>query len=89
MYLHKHVVIRNSSTLSISGFINCYNGVSITIEPGSKLIIDRGELRNIYIYPQIGSSIELHNNGRIILNKTKRFVVPKGALILNDYGTIK
>ena len=61
-YVGRHIKISDEAYLTVSSQLFCCNGVSITIEEGSRLIVRGGEINNVILKPQKG---EQHcNRGR-------------------------
>ena len=89
MYSHKHIVVRNNSSLTLSNLLTCYEGVKIIVEDGSSLIVDGGTVENVILPPHVGSTITLKNDGHIMHNGTTPFYLPRGALLFNIFGKIE
>lgn len=88
-FIHQHILIRNNSVLTVSNQLNCYNGVSITVENGSSLIVNGSVISNVILKFQPGSSFSLTNNGRIIHNQSVSFQIPVGVTMQMNNGQIE
>lgn len=86
---NRHILVRNNANLTISNHLTCYSGVSITIAPGSKLTVSGGILDNVILKLHPGGELNLSNNGTIIHSLAQAFKIPKGAILHQNYGTIR
>ena len=88
-YVGRHIKISDEAYLTVSSQLFCCNGVSITIEEGSRLIVRGGEINNVILKPQKGSSIVIEDGGRIRHNKTVNFKIPIGVVLEQRRGIIE
>ena len=88
-YVGRHIKISDEAYLTVSSQLFCCNGVSITIEEGSRLIVRGGEINNVILKPQKGSSIVIEDDGRIRHNKTVNFKIPIGVVLEQRRGIIE
>ncbi|MBQ8968584.1 MAG: hypothetical protein IJ064_02460 [Bacteroidaceae bacterium] len=88
-HLTQNGIIGNNATITITGNVIMSRMASITIQPGSTLIIDGGCLRNANIHAEPGSSIIIKNGGRIITHARDDFNIPIGVNLRISEGYIK
>lgn len=86
---NRHILVRNNANLTISNHLTCYSGVSITVEPGSRLIVSGGILDNVILKLCPSSELTVANNGTIIHSVEQAFTIPKGAVLHQNYGIIR
>lgn len=88
-YSHRHFLVSNNATFTISNKLTCYQGVSITIESGSTLVVSGGEVENVILKPLSGSRIILLDGGHIIHNDAINFHIPIGVKMDVNSGMIE
>lgn len=88
-YLYNHIVIQPDATLTISDTTTVYKGCKMIVQPNAKLVVDSGQLKNVMLHPQKGSSIEISNGGKILFNKEERFTLPLGCNLTINNGMLK
>lgn len=88
-HLTQNGIIENNATITITGNVIMSRMASITIQPGSTLIIDGGCLRNANIHAEPGSSIIIKNGGRIITHARDNFNIPLGVNLMISEGYIE
>ena len=88
-YIGSHIVIRNNSTLTLSGRLVMNHISHITIESGSVLNIDGGILQYGVLEPEAGGAIIINNDGEIQTYKDQDFIIPLGATFSLLQGEIK
>ena len=86
-YSHQHIKVCDESELRIRGSLFCCRGVSITIESGSTLYVE-GEVNNVILKPEPGSTVIIEDGGRVKHNKDVNFQIPIGVRYEQNYGII-
>lgn len=86
-YVCSHIKVRDESELRIRGSLFCCRGVSITIESGSTLYVE-GEVNNVILKPEPGSTVIVEDGGRVKHNKDVNFQIPIGVRYEQNYGII-
>lgn len=82
-------MVQNNATLTITGNVTCYRGVTMTINSGSTLIIDGGTLKDVNLQLQSGASLIIQNGGQLKCNPAFPFTLPVGATLNQYNGTIR
>lgn len=88
-YSHQHILIRSNASLTVTNTLNCYQGVSITIENGASLIVSSGIINNVILKFLPGSNMTITNNGHIRHNDAVSFEIPLGVTLQQNSGTIE
>ncbi len=88
LHISNNICIRNSSTLTLSCDLLMNRLAKIRIKPSSTLIVN-GTIHNANIKPEPGSTLILNNGGRIITHRSDDFVLPTGAKLQINNGTIE
>lgn len=86
-YVCRHIKVCDESELRIRGSLFCCRGVSITIESGSTLYVE-GEVNNVILKPEPGSTVIVEDGGRVKHNKDVNFQIPLGVRYEQNYGII-
>lgn len=89
---YKHIVIKNGGTLVIKKHFHCFPGVWIYVESGGTLTIDSGILENVLIEVSENATINIKNEGQIILlpqNYYNLISIPETAKLNLLQGGIK
>ena len=82
------IIIRNNSTLTVSAIITLSKLGTITIENGSSLIIDGGNLKDGNIVVLNGGNLSVINDGAINLFSGDEVQSELGATMNIDNGSI-
>ncbi len=88
LHISNNICIRNSSTLTLSCDLLMNRLAEIRIKPSSTLIVN-GTIHNANIKPEPGSTLILNNGGKIITHRSDDFVLPTGAKLQINNGTIE
>jgi hypothetical protein len=82
------ITLTNNSTLTISADIYQSRKSTFTVESGSKLKINSGQLKSGHVIIKSGGELELTNGGEIVILK-EQIEMKTGSLFTGNYGNIK
>ncbi len=84
--IYDNIIIANGGQLTIQGNTQMMGSNNMTVQSGGKLIVDGGNLSNVDLTLNSGSSLEMINGG--ILESRSGFSVPVGASVVITEGKI-
>lgn len=84
--IYDDIIIANGGQLTIQGNTQMMGSNIMTVQSGGKLIVDGGNLSNVDLTLNSGSSLEMINGG--ILESRSGFSAPVGASVVITEGKI-
>lgn len=88
-YFHRHIVVQNAASLSLTGTGTFYQGVTITLNSGCTLILDGGSYEGASFDIKPGAKVKITHNAYTKLLQNGNIVIPLGAELEYTSGTIK
>jgi len=61
---------------------------TIRVEDSSILTVSGGSVKNAYIYVEEGGTLNIENNGQVILDHEDHFIIYDGGTLNLNYGII-
>ena len=84
--IYDDIVISSGGQLTIQGSTEMMGTTDVTVQSGGKLVIDSGNLSNVNLILNSGSSLEITNGG--VLESRSGFSAPVGATVVITNGKI-
>ena len=81
-------IIIDGATLTITGSVTMDYSTTIRVEDASTLTVSGGLIKNAYIVVEEGGTLNIENNGEIILDHEDHFIIDVGGILNLDYGII-
>ena len=78
-HVYQHIVVRNCTTLKISGNTFFHNGATIFIERNGVLDLDHCILKNASINCENAANVKIRNNAKVELCESNDFIIPLGT----------